>query len=64
VHSVCVFHLPAAPVWVLHPFYLVSTVLMLVWYLRSELLGVRRNAHAQLVDELGLSPEAVAAPRP
>src|SRR5687767_1091606 len=34
VHSVYVFDLPAGPVWVLHSFYLVSTLLMLVWYLR------------------------------
>jgi uncharacterized protein with PQ loop repeat len=34
VHSIYVFHLPAGPVWVLHSFYLVSTALMLIWYLR------------------------------
>ena len=34
VHSFYVFDLPAGPVWVLHSFYLVSTGLMLVWYLR------------------------------
>ncbi|MGH8773791.1 MAG: hypothetical protein ACRDWI_00975 [Jiangellaceae bacterium] len=34
VHSVYVFDLPAGPVWVLHSFYLVSTGLMLVWYVR------------------------------
>jgi len=34
VHSFYVFDLPAGPVWVLHAFYLVSTGLMLVWYLR------------------------------
>jgi len=33
-HSIYVFHLPAGPVWVLHCFYLVSTGLMLVWYVR------------------------------
>jgi uncharacterized protein with PQ loop repeat len=42
VHSIYVFNLPAGPVWVLHSFYLVSTVLMLIWYLRYELSGVRR----------------------
>ncbi|WP_043845651.1 hypothetical protein [Crystallibacter crystallopoietes] len=36
VHSVYVFSLPAGPVWVLHSFYLVSSVLMLAWYLRYE----------------------------
>jgi hypothetical protein len=34
VHSVYVFHLPPGPIWVLHGFYLVSSALMLVWYLR------------------------------
>ena len=34
VHTVYVVHLPAGPVWVLHGFYLVTTGLMLVWYLR------------------------------
>ena len=34
VHSVYVFHLPAGPIWVLHTFYLLSTALMLIWYLR------------------------------
>jgi hypothetical protein len=34
IHSIYVFHLPAGPVWVLHCFYLVSTGLMLLWYLR------------------------------
>ena len=34
VHSVYVFSLPAGPLWVLHSFYLLSTALMLGWYLR------------------------------
>ena len=34
IHSVYVFDLPAGPVWLLHSFYLVTTGLMLVWYLR------------------------------
>lgn len=44
VHSVYVFSLPIGPVWVLHSFYLVSTVLMLVWYLRYEGSPRHRNA--------------------
>ena len=32
VHSVYVFHLPPGPIWVLHTFYLVSSGLMLYWY--------------------------------
>jgi uncharacterized protein with PQ loop repeat len=36
IHSVYVFNLPAGPIWLLHTFYLVTTGLMLVWYLRYE----------------------------
>jgi uncharacterized protein with PQ loop repeat len=43
IHSVYVFSLPAGPVWVLHSFYVISTGLMLVWYLRYA-RPVRRSA--------------------
>ena len=36
IHSVYVFHLPPGPIWLLHTFYLVTTALMLAWYLRYE----------------------------
>lgn len=36
VHSFYIFHLPPGPIWLLHTFYLVTTALMLVWYLRYE----------------------------
>ncbi len=36
VHSVYVFHLPPGPIWVLHTFYLVTSGLMLHWYVRSR----------------------------
>jgi len=48
VHSVYVFNLPPGPIWVLHSFYLVSTALMLVWYLRftgSPRFRRPRNLH-------------------
>ena len=41
VHSVYVFHLPPGPIWFLHTFYVVSSALMLYWYLRFRL--VRRE---------------------
>jgi uncharacterized protein with PQ loop repeat len=45
IHSVYVFNLPARPIWLLHSFYLVSTGLMLAWYLRYERRpGVQRRA--------------------
>jgi uncharacterized protein with PQ loop repeat len=34
IHSVYVFSLPAGPIWLLHSFHLVTTGLMLAWYLR------------------------------
>ena len=36
IHSIYVFHLSRGPIWLLHTFYLVTTGLMLVWYLRYE----------------------------
>jgi hypothetical protein len=36
IHSLYVFSLPAGPIWLLHAFYLVTTAMMLVWYLRYE----------------------------
>ena len=39
VHSFYVFNLPPGPIWLLHAFYLVTTGLMLVWYLRYEWRG-------------------------
>jgi uncharacterized protein with PQ loop repeat len=53
VHSVYVFHLPAGPIWALHTFYLLSTGLMLIWYLRytdpstlRRRLGLERSPDA------------------
>ena len=34
IHSAYVFSLPAGPIWLLHSFYLFTTGLMLIWYLR------------------------------
>ncbi len=57
VHAIYVFSLPPGPIWVLHSFYLVSTGMMLGWYLRY---GLRRSTHG-LRERLGGSPDA--APR-
>ena len=46
IHSVYVYSLPPGPIWVLHSFYLVTTGLMLLWYLRYELWGLRSIAEA------------------
>lgn len=34
IHSLYVFSLPPGPIWLLHTFHVVTTGLMLVWYLR------------------------------
>jgi uncharacterized protein with PQ loop repeat len=39
IYSVYVFSLPAGPIWLLHSFYLITTGLMLIWYLRYEADG-------------------------
>jgi uncharacterized protein with PQ loop repeat len=36
VHSIYIFHLPPGPIWLLHGFYLITTGLMLIWYMRYE----------------------------
>ena len=48
VHSVYVFSLPAGPLWVLHSFYLLSTGLMLTWFLRYHVAGRPSSARPAL----------------
>jgi uncharacterized protein with PQ loop repeat len=36
LYSAYVFSLPLGPIWALHSFYLVSTALMLAWYVRFK----------------------------
>lgn len=38
IYSIYVFQLPPGPIWLLQSFNLVSTGLMLVWYLQYEVL--------------------------
>jgi len=59
VHSIYVYSLPPGPVWLLHSFYLVSTALMLGWYLRYAL---RKSTH-EATHEMGGSPDAATAGR-
>ena len=52
VHSVYVFSLPVGPIWFLHSFYLLASVLMLVWFLRYRAAWERRGsrpAHTERV---------------
>jgi hypothetical protein len=60
VQSVYVLSLPPGPIWALHGFYLTTTGLMLVWYLRYG-RAVHEPTHAGR-DEMGGSPEAAALP--
>jgi hypothetical protein len=47
IHSIYILHLPFGPIWILHGFYLVTTALMLTWYLRySGGRHERARAHA------------------
>ena len=48
VHSVYVFSLPPGPLWVLHSFYLLSTGLMLIWFLRYHVAAGLRHARPAL----------------
>lgn len=36
IHAFYVYSLPLGPIWLLHTFYLISTALMLFWYVRYE----------------------------
>jgi uncharacterized protein with PQ loop repeat len=50
VHSIYVVSLPAGPIWLLHGFYLVTTGLMLAWYLRYEWRKAARDRGIPLSD--------------
>jgi len=61
VHSIYVFSLPVGPIWALHSFYLVSTALMLFWYVRYSVIGVREPTHRDRSKMRGL-PDADESP--
>jgi hypothetical protein len=53
IHSVYVFSLPLGPIWLLHSFHLVTTGLMLVWYLRYEWRpGIRKPQRVQAPNDV------------
>ena len=56
IHSVYVFDLPAGPIWALHSFHLLSTGLMLVWYLRYTESPIIRRAR-----RMGRSPDVTGS---
>jgi hypothetical protein len=57
VNSVYVYSLPPGPIWLLHTFYLVSSALMLGWYLRYGTRKAARSRAARMAE----SPNAERA---
>ncbi len=57
IYSIYVFQLPPGPVWFLHSFYLLSTGLMLVWYLRYEGWSRQARLSADQATKQLVSPE-------
>ena len=55
IYSIYVFQLPPGPVWVLYIYNLVSTGLMLVWYLRYEGLPQRLRSSGDQAKQRFLS---------
>ena len=63
VHAVYVYSLPPGPIWLLHTFYLVSSALMLGWYLRY---GLRQPRSGRIPTAAGFRGAGghVASPGP
>jgi len=61
VHSVYVFDLPPGPIWFLHTFYVLSSALMLYWYLRCR--PVRCDRTQAATREVTMTAVALGAPR-
>lgn len=57
LNSIYIFTLPVGPIWVVHSFHLITTGLMLVWYVRYASTGLHRNTHVRGGDELHGSPD-------
>jgi hypothetical protein len=58
VHSIYVVSLPVGPIWGLHTFYLITTGLMLIWYLRySSKRWIARKRPAWPPGHLGRIPD-------
>jgi hypothetical protein len=57
VHSVYVFSLPPGPLWVLHGFYLLSSALMLAWFVRYRVAPLRASTH-RVRTRMGRSSDA------
>jgi uncharacterized protein with PQ loop repeat len=64
VHSVYVFHLPAGPIWFLHGFYLLTSALMLCWWVRYRPDTRRGGADGTPTGAAVLGSAAAAAGAP
>src|SRR5829696_9634172 len=53
VYAIYVFSMPAGPIWAMHTFYVVSSALMLFWYLRYEVS--KRRERSRKLDQTGVS---------
>jgi hypothetical protein len=57
VYAIYVFSMPVGPIWALHSFYILSSAIMLFWYLRYA-VGKRRRGATEI------DRAAAAAPPP
>ncbi len=64
VHSVYVFHLPPGPIWFLHGFYLLTSALMLCWWVRYRPGTRRGGADGTPTGAAALGSAAAAAGAP
>ena len=53
VYAIYVFSMPAGPIWAMHAFYVVSSALMLFWYLRWQVS--KRRERSRKLDQAGVS---------
>ena len=63
IYAIYVFQLPPGPIWFLHSFHLLSSGLMLVWYLRYEGLPHRLLSFGQSSTIRFLSPPCCSSTR-
>jgi hypothetical protein len=61
IQSVYVFSLPPGPIWALHSFYITTTLLMLIWYVRYAPPRGRPRPYTELPTPAG-DAELVSLP--
>jgi hypothetical protein len=58
VHCVYVFDLPPGPIWVLHTFYVITSALMLYWFLRGRQVPREASPAAHHTESVATSATA------